>query len=133
MSETRLSGEDQLTEVESGYTLFWSGKPEGEEREGGVGFAVRNTLIDRIERPSAIHDRIIRLRLHLSSGRYMSVISVYAPTLTSTDDVIMSFYQGLRSLLTSIPKEECVMLLGNFNARVGSDHNTWTPLGPYGA
>ena len=62
----------------------------------------------------------------------MSVISVYAPTLTSTDDVIMSFYQGLRSLLTSIPKEKYLMLLGDFNTRVGSDHNTWNLFGPYG-
>ena len=132
LSETRLSGEDQLAEVESGYTLFWSGKSEGEKREGGVGFAVRNILIDRIERPSVINDCIIRLRLPLSSSRYMSVIFVYAPTLTCTDNIIMSFYQGLRSLLTSIPKEECVMLLGDYNGRVGSDHNTWNPFGPCG-
>ena len=127
LSEKRLSGEDQLTEDESGYTLFWSGRSEGEKREGGVGFAVRNTLIDRIKRPSATNDRVIRPRFPLYSVRYTLVISVYVPTLTSTDDVIMSFYQELRSLF-SIPKEKCVMLLGDFNTRFGSDHNRW-PLG----
>ena len=29
LSETRLSGEDQVTEVGLGYTLFWKGKPGG--------------------------------------------------------------------------------------------------------
>ena len=32
LSETRLSGEDQLEETGSGYTFFWSGKPDGERR-----------------------------------------------------------------------------------------------------
>ena len=36
LAETRLSGEDQLEETGSGYTLFWSGKPEGERRDSGV-------------------------------------------------------------------------------------------------
>ena len=44
----------------------------------------------------------------------------------------MSFYQALRSLITSIPKDEGILLLGDFNARVGCDHETWPPLGPYG-
>ena len=40
LSETRLNDEDQVTEVGSGYTIFWRGKPKGEKREGGVGFAI---------------------------------------------------------------------------------------------
>ena len=52
LSETRLSGEDQLTEVKSGYTLFWIGKPEGVKREGSVGFAIRSTLLNKIEHPT---------------------------------------------------------------------------------
>lgn len=48
LAETRLSGEDQLTEVGGGYTFFWKGKPEGERRVGGVGFAIRTELVKRI-------------------------------------------------------------------------------------
>ena len=131
LSETRLSGEDQLTETESGYTLFWSGKPVGVKREAGVGFAVRNTLLDSIERPTAVNERIMRLRLPLIADRYMSIISVYAPTLVSSEEDITSFYHALTTLLNSIPKEEGIVLLGDFNARVGTDHETWKPLGPH--
>ena len=48
LSETRLSGEDQLVEKDSGYTIFWSGRSEKEKRQSGVGFAVKNSLVGRI-------------------------------------------------------------------------------------
>ena len=49
LSETRLAGEDNLTEVSSGFTVFWVGKPESERREGGVGFAIRTPLLKHID------------------------------------------------------------------------------------
>ena len=132
LSETRLAGEDQMTEIESGYTLFWSGKPEEEKRESGVGFAVKTSLLDKIERPTAINERIISLRVPLIADRYMTIISVYAPTLNSSDELVMSFYQALGSFIAAVPKEESLVLLGDFNARVGNEHNIWKPLGPHG-
>ena len=132
LAETRLSGEDQLEETGSGYTLFWSGKPEGERRDSGVGFAIRSSLVDRIERPTGVNERIMRLRLPLASGRFTSLISVYAPTLVSPEEDIVAFYTALSTLLSSIPKEEGIILLGDFNARVGDDHDTWKPLGSFG-
>ena len=101
------------------------------KREAGVGFAVRNTILDSTERPTAINERIMRLRLPLVADRYMSIISVYAPTLASSEEDITSFYDALSILLNSIPKEESIVLLGDFNARVGTEHETWKPLGPY--
>ena len=79
--ETRLSDEDQLTEVNSGFTIFWVGKPKGEKREGGVvegrvGFATRSTLIDQLECPSGINDRIMKLCVPLPCGKHMSILSV---------------------------------------------------------
>ena len=81
LSETRFSGEDQLTESESGYTLFWSGKPEGVKREAGVDFAVKNSLLDKIECPTALYEQIMTLCILLSANRFITMISVYAPTL----------------------------------------------------
>ena len=132
LSETRFSGEDQLTEPDSGYTIFWSGKSEKERRVAGVGFAVKNTLIDKIEQPVGVNERIMTLRIPLAANRYMTIISVYAPTLVSSEEDIMSFYHALRTLVTKIPKSESVVILGDFNARVGSDNDIWKPLGPFG-
>ena len=38
LSETRLAGEGQLSEPNGGYTFFWKGKEEAENRVHGVGF-----------------------------------------------------------------------------------------------
>ena len=132
LSETRLSGEDQLIEMKSGFTLFWVGKPEGERRDGGVGFAIKSSLVDKIERPTSVNDRIMKLRVPLSCGRHLTMLSVYAPTMQASEEVIMSFYESLRSTITAIPKEDKVILLGDLNARVGQEHETWDALGRYG-
>ena len=72
------------------------------------------------------------LRLQLVSGRSTSVISVYFATLVSSENKIVAFYTALSSLLNSIPKEEGIILLGDFNARVDVDLDTWKPLGHFG-
>ena len=131
LSETRFSDEDQLRES-GGYTYFWKGKPSGVKREGGVGFAIRTELVSQIEQPHGISDRIMSLRIPLPCGRFASVISVYAPTLGSDDDAIMAFYLELRNYLSVIPNPDKILLLGDFNARVGCDHSTWGVLGRYG-
>ena len=132
LSETRLAEEDQLIESKSGYTLFWIGKPSGVRRDGGVGFAIRSALVDKMERPTGINDRIMKLRVPLTCGRYLSVLSVYAPTMQATEETIMSFYKTLSSTIRSVPKEEKLIILGDFNARVGKEHQTWNALGRHG-
>ena len=129
LSETRLSGENQLSEKGAGYTFFWKGKAEGEKKERGVGFAIRTEIIKQIEQPYGVSDRIMCLRAPLSCGRFITVISVYAPTLGSNQESIMAFYQDLRNCISSIPNADKILLLGDFNARVGSDHGNWNALG----
>ncbi len=51
LSETRLHGEDSLTEAGAGYTFFWKGVPEGSCLNHGVGFAVKSKLLQRIPNP----------------------------------------------------------------------------------
>ena len=103
LSETRLSDEEQLIE-KSGFTLYWVGKPKVEKREGGVGFAIRTSLIKQDEQPTSI--------------RYLSMLSVYAPTLDALLETSMSFYEALRNVISSIPKDDKLMLFGDFNALV---------------
>ena len=130
LQETRLSGSGSLREKD--YTFFWQGKSEEEAREHGVGFAVRNTLLGMVAPCQQGTERLLTLRLHTTTGPAY-LISAYAPTLNATMQTKDEFYNQLDSLLSSISKDEHVILLGDFNARVGADYTSWPScLGRFG-
>ena len=52
-------------------------------------------------------------------------VSVHAPTLDSSDGVKDLFYDTLYSTLRRILKDDKIILLGDFNARVGRNHDIW--------
>ena len=63
----------------------------------------------------------------------VTLINVYAPTLSATPDAKDEFYDRIAATISNIPSKEEVVLLGDFNARVGSDHDSWPScLGQFG-
>ena len=132
LSETRLSEEGQVKEA-SGYTFFWKGLPAGDLRHAGVGFAVRSTLLSNLkELPSGFSERIMSCRLELGMNRFITLISVYAPTLSHPPEETEQFYSDLGELVRKVPKEDKIAVMGDFNARVGTDFNSWPVLGKHG-
>ena len=130
LQETRLA--DSGTLKEKDYTFFWQGKSSEEHRQHGVGFAVKNSLLNKVEPGSNGSERILTLRLNATEGP-VTLISAYAPTLSASPEIKDEFYERLSSTLSSIPSTEQVVLLGDFNARVGSDSDSWpTCLGQFG-
>ena len=124
LSETRLAEEGLLKEVGAGYTFFWSGCKKKERREAGVGFAIKSHLVSKLsELPKGINGRLMTLRLPLSGKRHATTVSAYAPTMTNPDEVKDKFYDDLDS--DAAPRTDKLILLGDFNARVGTDHQTW--------
>ena len=133
LSETRLADEGSLEEIGSGYIFYWYGKSEEERRESGAGFAIKKEIVPMLEElPSGYNDRIMTLRLPLTNNRYATFISVYAPTMTNSPEVKSSFYENLKSVILNVSKDDKLILLGDLNARVGMDYETWNPLGHYG-
>nr|VZI11458.1 unnamed protein product [Spirometra erinaceieuropaei] len=134
LSETRFSEQGQLEEVGAGYTFFWSGRPRAERRDAGVAFAIRNDIVGRLPcLPQGINDRLMSLRLPLRGGKFATIISAYAPTMTDPDAVRDKFYEDLRAILATVSKADKLIVLGDFNARVGTDHTAWRGvLGPHG-
>ena len=126
LSETRLSGEGSITEVGGGYTFFWKGYPEGEPRQHGVGLAIRTELMDKIiETPTCISERLMTLRVPLVKGQHATILSCYAPTLNSEEEQKDYFYEQLHETLSKINTNDKIILLGDFNARVGRDADVW--------
>nr|VZI04438.1 unnamed protein product [Spirometra erinaceieuropaei] len=118
----------QLEEVGAGYTLFWSGRPRAERRDAGLAFVIRNGIVGRLPSlPQGINDRLMSLRLPLcrGEGEFATIISAYAPPLTSPDAVRDKFCEDLHTLLATVSKADKLIVLGDFNARVGTDHTTW--------
>nr|VZI29210.1 unnamed protein product [Spirometra erinaceieuropaei] len=137
LSETRFSEQGQLEEVGAGYTLFWSDRPKAERRDAGVALAIRNDIVGRLPcLPQGINDRLMSLRLPLrigGRGEFATIISAYAPPTTSSDAVRDKFYEDLQALLATVSKADKLIVLGDFNARVGTDHTAWRGmLGPHG-
>nr|VZI33166.1 unnamed protein product [Spirometra erinaceieuropaei] len=136
LSETRFSEQGQLEEVGAGYTLFWSGRPKAERRDAGVAFAIQNDIVGRLPcLPQGINYRLMSLRLPLRRrGKFATIISAYAPPMSSPDTAPRDkLYENLHALLATVSKTDKLIVLGDFNARVGTDHNAWRGvLGPHG-
>ena len=124
LSETRISGEGSLREGD--YVIYWKGYPEGQPRMHGVGLAIKHSLIKNLtEEPTFISERIMTLRVPLVRNEYAQVISVYAPTLVAEEDVKDDFYAALSEVLRGANPRDKIILLGDFNARVGSRRDLW--------
>jgi len=126
LSETRCADKGQLTETGGGYTFFWSGRTRKERREAGVGFAIKTTHVHKLACiPEGLNDRLMKMQLPLGQKTNATSISAYAPTMTNPNEIEDRFYEELDSLIASVPKSERLIILGDFNARVGNDHQAW--------
>ena len=50
----------------------------------------------------------------------ITVIQVYAPTRNSEDAEVEQFYEDLQDLLEVTPKKDVLFIIGDWNAKVGS-------------
>ena len=126
LSETRIADEGSLREEGGDYTFFQKGKPQAEDRIHGVGFAIRTALLRSMTVLSVgINKRLMKLHIPLSRIRYLIIISAYAPTLTSPDNAKEQFYEQFDQVIKSTPPSNKLVILGDFNARVGRDYSNW--------
>ena len=57
---------------------------------------------------------------------------MYASTLQANEEVNLAFYGALCEAITKIPVEGKLIILGDFNPRVGRDWEMWDSLGRHG-
>eukprot|EP00105_Crassostrea_gigas_P003802 XP_011416773.1 PREDICTED: craniofacial development protein 2-like [Crassostrea gigas] len=100
------------------------GNHSDEPKELGVGFAVKNSQLSTVEPDGEGSELLLTLCLNTTTGP-ITLVSVYAPTLTSPPETKDLFYEKLSSVITNIPDKEQLILLGDFNARVGADNDSW--------
>ena len=66
-----------------------------------------------------MRDRMISVRFQ-GKPFNITVIQVYAPTSNTEEADIERFYEDLQDLLELIPKKDFIFIIGDWNAKVGS-------------
>ena len=158
IQETKWFGNDVWTA--DGYTFLHPGRPlpeadEPAKRNEGVGIALDKAATEAWresgEEWEAVSSRIITARLKLArkgqrrpgetretSNTHISVLSVYAPTAKATPNIKQNFFSDLQDTLDRISPSDVLIMLGDFNARVGrlgniSANNDWAgTIGKHG-
>ena len=67
-----------------------------------------------------ISSRLMTVRLRASPFN-ITIIQVYAPISSYDDSDVDEFYRELQSLLDQKPKQEILVVQGDWNAKVGED------------
>ena len=91
LQEVRLSGEGQLQEATR--TFYWKGVDPEEPRRAGIAFAVRNDIARKQTKATrGVSEGLMTLRIGLAPNRYVTLINVYAQTMTNPDEPKEAFY-----------------------------------------
>ena len=99
------------------HSVFQVGKED--KHEQGMGFLVHKDIVKSVTGCRPISSRLITVRLRARPFN-ITIIQVYAPT-SSYDDSEVEFYRELQSLVDQTPKQDILVVQGDWNAKVGED------------
>ena len=88
-------------------------------QEMGVALRVSKRVQNAVHGCNLKNDRLISVRFQGKPFNVM-VIQVYAPTSNAEEAEVERFYEDLQDLLELTPKKGVLFLIGDWNAKVGS-------------
>lgn len=112
----RLETDIDYQMVASGTIMRISANSNG---VGGIGLYVSARLYKYTLSCSKISERI--LLATFEGNPVVTIVACYAPTEAATREEKDDFYAKLESTLQEIPAHNMLILLGDFNARIGTD------------
>ena len=88
-------------------------------RRNGVAIMVNKRVRNAVLRCNLKNDRMISVRLQ-GKPFNITVIQVYAPPSNAEEAEVERFYEDLQDLLELTPQKDVLFILGDWNAKVGS-------------
>ena len=107
----------QGTKDTKNYSVIYSGVKQNIRAQSGVMMWIHKSISKTVEYYKFWNDRIIEVRLKINRG-YMTVLAIYAPEEGRREES-EEFYQKLQEIVDKINKNDYVLLMGDFNARIG--------------
>ncbi|XP_050561583.1 uncharacterized protein LOC126912619 [Spodoptera frugiperda] len=128
LAEVRREGEKILEREDS--IFYHMGESSSQY---GVGFLIHKKWKNNIIEFISYSDRIALLKFKIDHTKTLTIIQVYAPTSTHTDDEIEEFYDLLNRACDE-HRGTWMMVIGDFNAKIGSalPSDNYNILGPHG-
>lgn len=97
--------------------VYYSGSTSGKYIHG-VGVVVNKDVARHVSNFVPVNERIMLLQLNAKPVN-TNIIQVYAPTSDHSDEEVEEFYSQIEDLIKKLPKHELLILMGDFNAKVG--------------
>ena len=88
-------------------------------RRNGVAIMVNKKVRNAVLGCNLKNDRMISVCFQ-GKPFYITVIQAYAPSSNAEEAEIEWFYEGLQDLLELTPKKDVLFIIGDWNAKVGS-------------
>ena len=94
-------------------------------RRNGVSIIVNKRVQNEVLGCSLKNDRMISARFQ-GKPFSITVIQVYTPTSNAEEAEVEWFYEDLQDLLELTPNKDVLFIIGDGNAKVGSQEITWS-------
>jgi Reverse transcriptase (RNA-dependent DNA polymerase)/Endonuclease-reverse transcriptase len=120
LAETHWTGNG--TKTVEGHDIIYAG--HASKHTGGVALLLSKKAQQAMINMQAISHRLIYARFQ-GKGFNMSVIQVYAPTADCSENEIEQFYDNLQQQIDNIDNKDILIIMGDWNAKVGTDQKTW--------
>ena len=120
ISSTKRRGSGTV-DLDGGWKLFYSGADPKMSAHAGVGILTNPQMSGCVSEWIPLGSRVCMLKL-VVQDKTLCLLQVYAPNATSEYE---AFVDEVNDALSRVAKSESIVLLGDFNAHVGTDNETW--------